>query len=64
MNVSGGVSLEIVIENECCAVESEVQECAVTECYSNYLSCCQNGLKDKEEIIVFANIDCVIGTFG
>jgi hypothetical protein len=48
VNISSGMSLEIVNESECCAVESEVLECAVTS-NSNDLSCCQNVLKDKED---------------
>jgi hypothetical protein len=30
VNINSGMSLDIVIESECCAVESEVQESAVT----------------------------------
>jgi hypothetical protein len=48
VNISSGMSLEIVNESECCAVESEVLECAETS-NSNDLSCCQNVLKDKED---------------
>lgn len=62
VNICSGVSLEVVIQSESCVVDSEVQRSAETS-HSNYLLCCQNLSKDREETVVCANIDCIIGTF-
>jgi hypothetical protein len=63
VRASGSVCVESRLSEQLMQSEPSNTPGYLTTSHSNYLPCCQNVLKDKEDKVVCANIGCVIEKF-